>query len=89
MEKTSFFNGNKLKPLDKKNKLAEKIEDMWKSDNMHRYQKKKLFLKLETNGNEKRKIEIKLEAGSSSVHDNNYALISELLRQFFKTTQDE
>lgn len=89
MEKTSVFNGNRLKTLDTKDKIADKIDDMWKSDTKVRPQKKKLVLRLETSGEEKRKIEIKLEAGSSHMHDNNYNLISELLKQFFQTSADE
>ena len=62
---------------------------MWKSDNKNRIQKKKLILKLETNGTERRKIQIKLESGSSKVHDNNYCLISELLKEFFHVPNED
>ena len=45
---------------------------------------KKLVIKLETTGSEKRKILLKLESGSSKVHSGNFSLISELLKDFFK-----
>ena len=53
------------------------------SENNSKNESKKLMIKLETNGKEKRKILLKLESGSSAVHSSNYNLISELLKEFF------
>lgn len=88
MEKSKIFNGNKLKPVEKKERIADKIENMWKSENKAKKQYKKMVLKLETSGEERRKIEIKLESESSAIHTNNYSLISELLKEFFNCDSD-
>ena len=45
---------------------------------------KKLVVKLETGGKENRKLQLKLESSTSKLHGGNYALISELLKEFFK-----
>ena len=87
MEKPNIFNGDKLTSTDKKGRLADKIEDMWKSENGVKNQSKKLVLKLQTNGTEKRKLHIKLESGGANVHANNYILISELLKEFFNSNE--
>ena len=90
MEKVKVLNGSKLEPLSKEKKeiMAEKIDSLWGNRNISqekqlKYENKKLVIKLETRGKEKRKLLLKLESGSSNVHENNYNLLSELLKDFF------
>ena len=90
MEKVKVLNGSKLEPVnrEKKDIMAEKIDSLWGNrkispDKQAKYENKKLVIKLETYGKEKRKILLKLESGSSNVHQNNYNLLSELLKDFF------
>ena len=68
--------------------MVYKIEDLWSNNNSNgknsKYETKKLVVKLETSGKERRKISLKLESSSSNIHSNNYNLLSELLREFFK-----
>ena len=88
MEKSKLLSGKKLEPINKKQKIAEKIDSLWKPANNSKYNNKKLVVKLETNGKEKRKIFLKLESGKSNLHSNNYNLISELLKEFFNNTDN-
>ena len=90
MEKLNILNGNNLEPVnkEKKDSMADKIDSLWGNrkaslEKQSKYENKKLVIKLETYGKEKRKILLKLESGSSSVHQNNYNLLSELLKDFF------
>ena len=90
MEKVKIFNGSKLETVSKEKKeiIAEKIDSLWGNrkaslEKQSKYENKKLVIKLETYGKEKRKILLKLENGSSNVHQNNYNLLSELLKDFF------
>lgn len=90
MEKVKVLNGSKLEPVkrEKKDIMAEKIDSLWGNrkaslEKQTKYENKKLVIKLETFGKEKRKILLKLESGSSNVHQNNYNLLSELLKDFF------
>jgi len=90
MEKVEVLNGSKLEPSnkDKKDIIAEKIDSLWGNrklipEKQSKYENKKLVIKLESYGKEKRKILLKLESGSSHVHQNNYHLLSELLKDFF------
>ncbi len=89
MEKTDTIKRNQLKPpFNEKEVLSEKIDNLWEKTSDVRnlkYQKKRLLLKLEINGIEKRKILLKLESGSSKVHSSNYNLLSELLKEFFNS----
>ena len=70
-----------------KEKVGNKIDSLWSEnssfDKNSKYESKKLLIKLETSGKEKRKILLKLESGSPKVHNSNYNLISELLKEFF------
>jgi len=80
-----------LEPLRSKDKLGEKIDSLWgKSDTVKRTkpESKKLVVKLETKGSENRKLLLKLESGTSRIHGGNYALISELLREFFASDSE-
>lgn len=78
-----------------KNELGKVIKDFWgektgNRENFHQKQikqGKKLTLKLKTKGLNSRKITLKLESAHSHVHPNNYLLLSELLKDFFKTTE--
>jgi hypothetical protein len=90
MEKVKVLNGSKLEPINKEKKeiMAEKIDSLWGNrsvspEKQSKYEKKKLIIKLETNGTEKRKILLKLESANSNVHQKNYNLLSELLKDFF------
>jgi hypothetical protein len=82
----------KLEPVNRKEKVGNKIDSLWSensiSDNNSKNESKKLMIKLETNGKEKRKILLKLESGSSVVHSSNYNLLSELLKEFFNGTNN-
>ena len=90
MEKVKVFNGSNLEPANKEKRelKAEKIDSLWGSrknspEKQAKYENKKLVIKLESFGKEKRKVLLKLESGSSSIHQNNYNLLSELLKDFF------
>ncbi|MFX1410893.1 MAG: hypothetical protein ACFFA6_11095 [Promethearchaeota archaeon] len=89
MEKKNSIKINQSKPsFNKKDILSKKIDDLWEKSSDSRnlkYQKKRLFLKFETNGVEKRKILLKLESGNSNVQSSNYNLLSELLKEFFNS----
>ena len=88
LEKPSLLSESKTKPNRIKEKMVDKIEDLWSNNNSNgknsKYETKKLVVKLETSGKERRKISLKLESSSSNIHSNNYNLLSELLREFFK-----
>ncbi len=87
MEKVKISHSPKIKPFNSKEKVGDKIESLWNENSLFdknsKYESKKLVIKLETSGKEKRKILLKLESGSSKVHNSNYNLISELLKEFF------
>ncbi|MHA1294454.1 MAG: hypothetical protein ACTSQJ_17565 [Promethearchaeota archaeon] len=71
-------------PDEKREKMANKIENLWKPKyNKSSLGNKKLTIKFESNGNEKRKILLKLECGNHNINSNNFGLISELLKEFF------
>ena len=79
-----------ISPIDrakKKERAIEKLEDLWgkssKTTDNSKYLSKKLTVKLETNGPEKRKILLKMECGKSEIDSNNYHLLSDLLKGFF------
>ncbi len=87
MEKTDVLNTSKMENIKNKEKVAEKIESLWGENSFRqkkpKFESKKLSIKLETNGTEKRKIMLKMESESPNIHSSNYSLISELLREFF------
>lgn len=86
MEKKAILNGNKMEPVNNKSILGEKIDSLWgKSGTVKKVkpETKRLVIKLETGGSENRKLLLKLESGTSKLHGGNYALISELLKEFF------
>jgi hypothetical protein len=89
MEKSQ---SSKLEPVNRKEKVGNKIDSLWSensiSDNNTKNESKKLMIKFETNGKEKRKILLKLESGSSVVHSSNYNLLSKLLKEFFNGTNN-
>jgi len=84
MEKTKIFNGKKLEPINKRVKVGDKLDSLWKPESKSRLESKKLVVRLKTKGTEKRKILLKLESGSSNIHTGNFGLIAELLKEFFK-----
>ncbi len=88
LEKASLLSENKLIPNRNKEKIVDKIENLWGNGNSNgknsKFETKKLSVKLETSGKEKRKIYLKLESSSSNIHSSNYNLLSELLKEFFK-----
>lgn len=87
MENIKISHSPKIEPLKSKEKVGDKIDSLWSEnssfDKNSKYESKKLIIKLETSGKEKRKILLKLESGSPTVHNSNYNLISELLKEFF------
>ncbi|MBY8984359.1 MAG: hypothetical protein KGD65_04770 [Candidatus Lokiarchaeota archaeon] len=93
LEKPSLLSESNLKPNRKKEKMVDKIEDLWSNNNSNgknsKFETKKLVVKLETSGKDRRKISLKLESNSSNIHSSNYNLLSELLREFFKVENNQ
>ena len=92
LEKIKISHSPKIETLNTKEKVGNKIESLW-TENTHinknlKYKTKKLIIKLESSGKEKRKILLKLESGSPKIHSSNYNLISELLKEFFNSTNN-
>ncbi len=92
MEKIKITHSPKIETINTNEKVGEKIDSLW-TENTYinknlKYESKKLIIKLETNGKEKRKILLKLESGSPKVHSSNYNLISELLKEFFNSANN-
>ncbi|MFX0081016.1 MAG: hypothetical protein ACFE94_04610 [Candidatus Hodarchaeota archaeon] len=87
MEKPKILNGVKIEPFTSKEEVANKIEDLWKSNTSNagkfKNELKKLSIKLESSGKERRKISLKLESSNSNMKTSNYTLLSELLKEFF------
>ncbi|MBY9019877.1 MAG: hypothetical protein KGD67_02385 [Candidatus Lokiarchaeota archaeon] len=87
MEKSRTQTVNPIDHANKKERAIERLEDLWgknsNTDGNSKYLTKKLKVKLETSGSEKRKIFLKLECGKSKINSNNYDLLSELLKEFF------
>jgi anion-transporting ArsA/GET3 family ATPase len=87
LERPTALNGHKLRMIDAKEKMVNKIESLWDNDSSSKgkvkQDTKKLSIKLETSGREKRKVTLKLESNNASVTSSNYTLISELLKEFF------
>ena len=89
MEKSQIQTTSITKRSDKKERAIEHLEGLWGRNSTQernsRPLSKKLVVKLETNGAEKRKILLKLECGKSSINSNNYHLLSDLLKEFFNS----
>jgi len=89
MEKSRVQTTSNNKRSDKKERAIEQLESLWgkrsTQEENSRHLSKKLVVKLETNGAEKRKILLKLECGKSSINSNNYNLLSDLLKEFFSS----
>ncbi len=87
MEKSRTQTVNPIDRANKKERAIERLEDLWgkssKTAENSKYLSKKLTIKLETNGPEKRKILLKMECGKSKINPNNYHLLSDLLKEFF------
>ncbi|NVM44332.1 MAG: hypothetical protein HWN79_05395 [Candidatus Lokiarchaeota archaeon] len=87
MEKPQVQTISTSKNVKKKERAMDHLEDLWgRSSTIEGNSKhisKKLVVKLETNGAEKRKILLKLECGKSNINSNNYHLLSDLLKEFF------
>jgi len=87
MEKSRTQTVSPIDRANKKERAIERLEDLWgkssKTAENSKYISKKLTVKLETNGPEKRKILLKLECGKSKINSNNYLLLSDLLKEFF------
>jgi len=87
MEKSRIQTVNPIDRANKKERAIERLEDLWgknsKTVENSKYLSKKLTVKLETNGPEKRKILLKMECGKSEIDSNNYHLLSDLLKGFF------
>ncbi|MHA2006637.1 MAG: hypothetical protein ACXABO_09120 [Promethearchaeota archaeon] len=93
LEKTTILSSSKVKPNHSKEKIVDKIESLWENTppngKFSKNENKKLSIKLETTGKERRKISLKLESSSSSIHSSNYVLLSELLKDFFKVNNSK
>ena len=89
MEKSRSQTVNPIDRANKKERAIERLEDLWgknsKTVENSKYLTKKLTVKLETNGPEKRKILLKMECGKSKINSNNYHLLSNLLKEFFSS----
>lgn len=89
MEKSRTQTVNPIDRANKKERAIERLEDLWgkgsKTAENSKYLSKKLTVKLETNGPEKRKILLKMECGKSKINSNNYHLLSDLLKEFFNS----
>ena len=89
MEKTRTQTINPIDRANKKERAIERLEGLWgkssKTAENSKYHSKKLTVKLETNGPEKRKILLKLECGKSKINSNNYDILSDLLKEFFNS----
>jgi hypothetical protein len=87
LDRTTILDGHKLRTNDTKEKMVNKIENLWDnnspSNGKAKQETKKLSIKLETSGRERRKISLKLESNNANVSSSNYTLISELLKEFF------
>jgi len=87
MEKSRTQTVNPIDRANKKERAIERLEDLWgkssKTAENSKYLSKKLTIKLETNGPEKRKILLKMECGKSKINSNNYQILSNLLSEFF------
>ncbi|MHA2393653.1 MAG: hypothetical protein ACXAEX_17080 [Promethearchaeota archaeon] len=87
MEMPKILNGVKIEPFTNKEKVGQKLDDLWTTkssyDGKLRNEKKKLLIKLESSGKECRKISLKLESSNANVNFSNYYLLSELLKGFF------
>ncbi len=83
-----ILNHEQFNPTEKNVKLVKKIDSLWENNYPNgrnsKKESKKLVIKLETTGTEKRKISLKLESSSSKIDSNHYNLLSELLKEFFK-----
>jgi hypothetical protein len=92
LERPTLLHGHKLKPNNAQEKMLNKIESLWEkssSDNIKvKRDTKKLLIKLETAGRERRKVSLKLESSNASITNSNYTLISELLKEFFNVEND-
>jgi len=87
LEKPKILNGAKIEPNTSKEKVADKIDNLWHDTSSNRSkfknENKKLLIKLESSGKEMRKISLKLESSNSNINSSNYNLLSELLKEFF------
>lgn len=87
LDKLKISQSPKIEPLNNKEEVGNKIDSLWSessSSSKHsKYENKKLIIKLETSGIEKRKISLKLESESPKASSSNYTLISELIKEFF------
>lgn len=87
LEKLKLSKDSQIESLNKKEKVGNKINSLWAENSSKsktlKYENKKLVIKLETTGMEKRKISLKLESQSPKATSSNYILISELIKDFF------
>ena len=79
MEKAKLTNNSKVESIRNKEKVGHKIESLWGENSYYdknsKYESKKLMIRLETTGKEKRKITLKMECGSPNANSNNYSLV--------------
>ncbi|MFX0022271.1 MAG: hypothetical protein ACFE9S_08080 [Candidatus Hermodarchaeota archaeon] len=87
MEKVKLSKDSKIESLTNKEKVGKKIDSLWSESpsisKNSKHENKKLIIKLETTGIEKRRISLKLESESPQATSSNFILISELIKEFF------
>ena len=90
MEKIKLSHNPKIESHKSRKQVGDKIDSLWSDKSSFnknsKYETKKLIIKLETSGMEKRKISLKLESGSHKITSSNYTLISEIIKEFFNGT---
>lgn len=91
LEKLKLSQNPKNESLKNKDQIGNKIDNLWSEKTSYfnnlKFENKKLKIKLETNGIEKRKISLKLESESPKTSSSNYTLISELIKEFFNDSK--
>jgi hypothetical protein len=87
LEKVKLSQNSNIENISNKEKIGNKIDSLWSERSSFsknsKFETKKLKIKFETNGIEKRKISLKLESSSPKTSSSDYTLISELLKDFF------
>ncbi|MFX1489508.1 MAG: hypothetical protein ACFFBI_10190 [Promethearchaeota archaeon] len=93
IETPEILNEIKVEPFANKEKVGNKLDSLWNNKSSQegkiKNETKKLVIKFETTGKERRKISLKLESNSSIIHPNNYDLLSELFKEFFRVESNQ
>ena len=91
LEKTKLSKNSEIGTSNNKEIVGNKIDSLWSENSspskVSKNENKKLIIKLESSGIEKRKISLKLESESPKVSSSNFTLISELIKEFFNSSK--